>query len=90
MIERRRDAGEHALGRVTVELFADGYVSVKVDPKVGRPVHLRRAADTLARLATTAENEERPLHCPLCGRPVRSIAAKPTGDYELGPCGHSL
>ena len=81
---------DQPLGRVTVALYEDGYVSVKLDPKVADVEHLRKAAATLQRLADTAEAESRPIDCPVCGRPVRSITARPNGDYEIGPCGHSL
>lgn len=83
-------AVDQPLGRVTVALYADGSVSVKLDPKVTGVEHLRKAADTLRRLAETAESESKPVDCPVCGREVRAISARPNGDYEISPCGHSF
>lgn len=81
---------DQPLGRVTVSLYEDGEVSVSLDRKVTGARHLRKAADTLRRLADTAEDDERPLDCPVCGATVRAISARPNGDYEIGPCGHSF
>lgn len=81
---------DEPLGRVTVVLYPDGYVSVELDAKVTAPEHLRRAADTLSRLAGTAERERRPVDCPVCGQEVRAISAKRNGDYQISPCGHSF
>lgn len=81
---------DQPLGRVTVTLFADGYVSVSLDPKVAGVRHLRKAAETLQRLAETAAEESKPIDCPVCGRQVRTISARPNGDYEIAPCGHSF
>lgn len=78
------------LGNVTVSLFADGYVSVGIDRRVVGAAYLRRAAETLARLAATAASDEKPIDCPVCGAVVRTISARPNGAYEIGPCGHSF
>lgn len=81
---------EKPLGKVTVAIFADGGVSVSIDPKVTSPAHLRIAADTLSRIAAEGEARERPVRCPVCARDVRGIHAQPNGDFELAPCGHSI
>ncbi|MGI8794715.1 MAG: hypothetical protein ACR2H3_16330 [Acidimicrobiales bacterium] len=81
---------DDSLGKVTVELHEDGYVSVRMDPKVSDPKHLRRAAEVLNGIASEAEAEARPVTCPVCKMRIRSMSAKPNGDMVLAPCGHTV
>ena len=78
---------------MTVLVYADGYTQVSVAPtadgRIPAPL-LRRAADTLARLADTAARDDEPVNCPLCGTPAASLQAAPDGHTVVRPCGHVL